>query len=359
MISSNVDHSKQSPIVLSLCPGVLGLERGIERAIRRKIRVAAYVEIEAFICANLVAAMETGVLAPAVIHTDVKALRGEIFRGRIDGIIGGYPCQPFSTAGKREGANDPRHLWPFIANIIRDSEPAWCFFENVAGHLTLGFDVVSRELQEMGYRVEAGIFSAEEVGAPHQRKRLFILAIKLGNSSDQRFSQPGFAGEWKLSTQEAERLYDRLELTSNELADSVCIDRRLSESTERDQSNETTGSCKAMADTNDTGLQKQRGRESCSEKDEPLKGCDTGGIFTKRGVEKWPAGPGPYQHEWEEPRTIKRGVGCTVNGYKFREDLLRALGNAVVEQTAELAFITLLQKHYETHKNISPAEENK
>jgi hypothetical protein len=102
----HVDNPFESPAILSLCPGILGLERGIERAIG-PVRVAAYVEIEAFIVANLVAAMEAGLLAPAPIWTDVKTLNAKVFRKRIHGIIGGYPCQPFSLAGNRGGQMIP------------------------------------------------------------------------------------------------------------------------------------------------------------------------------------------------------------------------------------------------------------
>lgn len=97
-----VDNPFNSPAILSLCPGFLGLERGLERAIG-PIRVAAYVETESFVVANLVAAMEKGFMAPAPIWTDLKTLNGRIFRGKIHGIIGGYPCQPFSIIGKQQG----------------------------------------------------------------------------------------------------------------------------------------------------------------------------------------------------------------------------------------------------------------
>jgi site-specific DNA-cytosine methylase len=90
--------------------------------------------------------------------------------------ITGYPCQPFSAAGKRGGAADPRHLWPEVARIVRECAPEWVFLENVAGHVTLGLETVLRELWRMGYTPAAGLFSAAEVGAPHQRLRIFILA---------------------------------------------------------------------------------------------------------------------------------------------------------------------------------------
>lgn len=158
-----------------------GLERGIERAVG-SIRTVAYVEIEAFVVENLVAQMEQGVLAPAPVWTNLKTFPSEQFHGKIHGVTGGFPCQPFSVAGKQRGTDDPRHLWPYIGgsenSIVGSIRPFWCFFENVPGHLSLGYEEVRRNLQGLGYKVKEGIFSAEEVGAPHQRKRLFILGVR-------------------------------------------------------------------------------------------------------------------------------------------------------------------------------------
>lgn len=274
-----MDNPFKSPAILSLCPGMLGLERGLERAIGR-VNVIAYVEIEAFIIANLVAAMEQGVLAPAPIWSDVKTFNPEPFRSKLHGIIGGYPCQPFSNAGNRLGTDDQRHLAPYIFRIIETTKPVWCFFENVEGHLTLGYDTVYQSIRDLGYAVEAGIFSAEEAGAPHQRNRLFILAIR---EDVDYTSSYGLKSKHKVST----------------------------------------------------------GR-NCAQY------ASKGNELAKR--DRWPARPGEPQNEWEDPRTIESGMGCTVNGYNFREDLLRAYGNAVVEQTAEIAFKTLMKKHINTIK---------
>lgn len=94
----------------------------------------------------------------------------------VDVVIGGYPCQPFSTAGKRKGVHDPRHLWPHIARALGVLRPRLAVFENVAGHLRLGFDTVLRDLAAIGFDAEWCLVRASEVGAPHQRQRLFLLA---------------------------------------------------------------------------------------------------------------------------------------------------------------------------------------
>jgi site-specific DNA-cytosine methylase len=175
MDKNNVDTAKELPTVISFCSGYGGIERGLDLA-GVEHRVLAYVEIEAFAIANLVAKMESGQLVPAPIFTDLKTFPAHLFRGCVDIITGGYPCQPFSAAGKRLGTEDPRHLWPYILDHIKAIRPVRCLFENVEGHISLGLREVISDLEEDGYSATWGIFSAAEVGAPHQRKRVYILA---------------------------------------------------------------------------------------------------------------------------------------------------------------------------------------
>lgn len=177
---------------ISLCAGYGGIDLGLRRALR-DIRTVAFSEIEAFACENLVAKIEAGHLDPAPIWTDLKTFPWESFRSRVDILSGGFPCQPFSAAGRRAGDSDPRHLWPFITNGIRRlGHPPLVFLENVEGIISsklkgdgwadpAGTPVllhVLRELERLGYNATAGVFSASEVGAPHQRKRVFILGCR-------------------------------------------------------------------------------------------------------------------------------------------------------------------------------------
>ena len=159
-----------------MCAGYGGIGLGIKRILGERLRTIAYCELEGFAQANLISKMEKGFLDVAPIWSDLKTFPCGSFRGLVDILIAGYPCQPFSAAGKRAGKEDPRHLWPWIADGIRAMRPRMCFFENVEGHISLGLREVIGELEKLGYKVSWGIFSAREVGAPHQRKRVFILA---------------------------------------------------------------------------------------------------------------------------------------------------------------------------------------
>jgi site-specific DNA-cytosine methylase len=175
---NNVDTTKTIKGIthLSLCTGYEGIGRGL-RAVLPNVREIAYVEIEAFAIANLVNKMETNQLDAAPIYTNLKTFPYGKFRGQVDILSGGFPCQPFSQAGARKATEDPRHLFPYIAEGIRECQPRIVFLENVEGIIsaktTDGESVlkyVLRTLEGLGYRTTAGIFSASEVGFPHQRK---------------------------------------------------------------------------------------------------------------------------------------------------------------------------------------------
>lgn len=98
----------------------------------------------------------------------------------IDFIFGGYPCQPFSSAGKQKGEDDDRHLWPEVYRIIKDIRPRWFLGENVIGHVTLGLDRVLSDLESENYIARAIVLPACAVNAPFRRDRVFVMAFTAG-----------------------------------------------------------------------------------------------------------------------------------------------------------------------------------
>jgi DNA (cytosine-5)-methyltransferase 1 len=104
----------------------------------------------------------------------------------VDILTGGYPCQPFSHAGKRKGTNDERHLWPHVLRALRHLGPRLAILENVRGHLTLGFDTVLADLADLGWSARWGVVRASDAGACHQRARLFIVAYPDSAAGPQR-----------------------------------------------------------------------------------------------------------------------------------------------------------------------------
>lgn len=115
-----------------------------------------YVEIEAYVCAFLEKRMREGILDDAPIWTNLKSFDGKPWCGKVDCLTAGYPCQPFSIAGKKPGEKDPRHLWPEVCRVIRECQPAICFLENVGAHLRMGFEQVHDDLCTMGYEIKSG-----------------------------------------------------------------------------------------------------------------------------------------------------------------------------------------------------------
>lgn len=338
-MDSSTKHSGQK--ILSLCTGFRGIEKGIELSGTR-INPVAYVEIEAFQVFNLVKAMEAGVVDAAPVWTDLKTFPSEGFRNKIHGITGGYPCQPFSAAGARKGTDDPRHLWPHIEKIIESTRPVWCFFENVEGHLSMGFKEVYRSLRNLGYTVEAGLYSAEEVGAPHQRKRLFILAVDDAHIYDdgnytrkiQRETKEIKTEKQREERQHLFRERGRAELiaTSKKLGDAESDNER-HEVMPTETWRKSIGGSGEVADA--ISIRQQKLRLNRKQNKEG---------YGRIGSSRWPSSMGEPQYEWEEPRAVEPGLGCTIDGYNFRTDLLRGLGNSVVPQTAAKAWIELWKK---------------
>jgi DNA (cytosine-5)-methyltransferase 1 len=284
----------QTTTHLGLCAGYGGIELGLKRVLPT-MRTVALCEIEAFACANVVAKMEAGLMDPAPVWTDLKTFPWGAFRDRVDILTGGYPCQPFSAAGKRLGTDDPRHLWPYIASGIRLLRPRVCFFENVEGHITLGLSSVISDLEELGYEVSWGIFSAAECGAPHQRKRVFILAHLCGEGLQGDIFRLLVSSRWQ-------------------------------------KPSGSTGSCsgssrsRELADSNSVGSwedwESSQSRPVGVEQSSCSQGRSDAAEVRERQV--WPSRPGQPQHGWEPPRVVGNA------------EIMRTQGAWAKQQTAGL-----------------------
>ena len=301
---------------ISLCAGYGGIDLGLRGAIPN-LRTVAFSEIEGFACANLVSKMEAGLLDCAPIWTDLKTFPWRAFRDRVDILSGGYPCQPFSAAGKRLGTDDPRHLWPFIADGIRLLRPRICFFENVEGHISLGLREVIGELESMGYSVSWGIFSAREVGAPHQRKRVFIMAYdKI--SGLERLRKCSSTEGWSAQTRHSGGGSYLRTPKPTELANTVrngsgegwipCKGSDGSKFVSNGESRRTS-----MADTSHSPDPTCRHAEADrlpSEHRSEICARESGGA----DADAWPSRPGQPQYGWEPPRVVANSASERANG---------------------------------------------
>ncbi len=162
--------------VLSLFSGIEGLGTGIRIAVPGS-RVVGYVEQDHYCQQVLLARMRDGSLDTAPIYGDVRTFDGKHWRGFVHLICGGFPCQDISNAGQRAGISGERSgLWSHFARLVGEIRPRYVYVENVAAILGRGMDTVLGDLSDLGYDSVWGVVSAAEVGAPHLRKRVFILA---------------------------------------------------------------------------------------------------------------------------------------------------------------------------------------
>lgn len=254
-----------------------------------------YVEREAYAASVLVARMEDQALDSAPIWDDIKTFDGKPWSGRVDIIAAGYPCQPFSLAGKGLAEKDPSNLWPDVARIIEDVGSEIVVLENVRGHVNRGLRGVLKDLHGLGFDAEWGVYSAAQAGAPHRRNRLFILAYRqeLGNTNSVRCQ--GERG-YRVQHQKRKTLGHHIDGCGNEVG--------------------------------------------C-----PMPGM---GDLIEEATDELPVWPPRSEDDWEDtPEEFRPAVKPVVRGMAdgIRAswlDRLRALGNAVCPQQAELAIRDLL-----------------
>lgn len=349
--------------VLSICSGIGGIELGL--SLVAKTRVLGFVEREAFAAAVLLARMEDSSLEPAPIWCgNLEQFDARPFAG-VDLVTAGLPCQPYSLAGKREGDRDERAIWPELIRIVSECRPAMVFLENVPAFVAGGFfRRPGEELSRLGYRIERPLFlRASDLGAPHRRERVFILAHRIGTALR---IQPGWSEPVRAS--EAKPGYAREELadpTSRERGKSpergglaerggATLDHSASKRRDywqpaagaaegtRLQSQESRGRCSVLADSDIAGYEgrteQHHGECQAAERSrEPLVAFDL-----------WPPGPaGDWSRipEVLHPARPKSKLRCVAHGLPFgthRMDELRAFGNAVVPAMAGAAFEILV-----------------
>lgn len=178
--------------VLDLFSGIGGFSLGLHRA---GMETVAFCEIEPYPQAVLKKNF------PGVpIYDDVRTITAERLRtdgiDRVDLVCGGFPCQPFSVAGKQQGKDDHRHLWPEMLRIVQEFKPTWVIGENVAGFVSMALCEVSADLESAGYEVQPFIIPACGINAPHKRDRVWILAHSVSVGQQRK------CGGWQNGTTE-------------------------------------------------------------------------------------------------------------------------------------------------------------
>ena len=218
----------------------------------------------------------------AISYHDITKTDFTIHRGRIDVLTGGFPCQPYSTAGKRLGKEDDRHLWPEMLRAIREIAPRWVVGENVLGLVNwnggLVFDEVQADLEAEGYEVQPFVLPACAVNAPHRRDRVWFVAKNTNNNGWDGEQREGEPSKWE------QRNFS-------------------SRNNERIQTND--GKVKITSDTNLFGNDRAKGEKSCFWTQSSNEQSRDGGSSEVDGLSNERIAPDPNGSRWEKQYTSK------------------------------------------------------
>ena len=317
-----------------------------------------YVELDAYCVAVLQARISDGYLDDAPVWDDVKTFDGLLWRGSVDLVTAGFPCQPWSVAGKQRGEEDDRNLWPDTIRIIREVKPRYCYLENVTGLLAGShgyFGAILGDLADSGYDARWTVLSAAEVGAPHLRKRLWVLAYSTSCQRDPRAQE-------RTSILAADDGKARRDIggSGNTLADCQSTGKRPIQ-----QPGHRYGAFESGQDVADTTGERQQGarevgEQGCATPDserqttqsvtsnKPMAHPDEQGSqrYRGRGSEgecqcQFDAWACCRTHE-DEP-IVRSGIRRISHGVSHRVDRLKALGNAEVPEVARRAWLLLTE----------------
>ena len=312
--------------VLDLFSGIGGFSLGLERA---GMTTIAFCEIESFCRSVLQKHWPT-----VPIFNDIRTLTADDLQEQPDLICGGYPCQPFSVAGKQKGKADDRHLWPQMFRIIKECRPAWVLAENVAGHIRMGLDDVLFDLEGEGYTTSTFVIPACAVNAPHRRDRVWIVgysehyglpASEVGRvnhkATDARSKEQNSPQQFTGASEPRVHGSVGQELPSDkERALANTYGLRMERQRSEQQAAGVSRESEIVADTQSQRVQRHRtsGQQKSSTHDEEK--------LSVRQSER------PVTAFWE----AESGICTVADGIPNRVDRIKALGNSVVPQIPEI-----------------------
>ncbi|MDA7625524.1 DNA (cytosine-5-)-methyltransferase [bacterium] len=272
-------------------------------------------------------------------YKDIKELNYERLKAdginSIDIITGGYPCQPFSVAGRQKGEEDPRHLWPEYFRLVKELRPTWVIGENVSGHIKLGLDTVIEDLESEDYSVRPFSISASSIGANHQRERIWIMAY-----SERNYN---FNKEQRVNGEEKEISREHREDNSTSWKSSRASAARTQSDSHVENSRRSQWPRAELQGENENetreGNANQHQRSSSSSRSD-VANSDSEGLQRQwESRNKFGSFKSSYKSSDEGQGTMGQGwwesepnVGRVAHGIPKRVDRLKSLGNSLVPQ---------------------------
>ena len=316
---------------LDLFSGIGGFSLGLEKV---GFKTIAFCEREEY-CRMLLQKHWKGVK----IYNDIKKLEAKDIKEPVDILTGGFPCQPYSVAGKQKGTNDDRYLWPEMFRVIKEVKPTFIIAENVRGLINIQdgmvFETVCSDLESEGFEIQTFIIPAAGVGAPHKRERVWIVGYSKYNGSltskikrrDDKINDRAEEGE--NTTLQPERTsrsrdYETMENTRRELYERSSIREKNEDETRKEVTNQYQRSSSASR----SNVANSKSKQSFSKHNrEEQKETSKQKQIKSGGSRSWTL----RETDWlSEP-----DVGRVANGVPGRAHRLRGLGNAIIPKIAE------------------------
>ena len=329
--------------LLDLFSGIGGFSLGLEST--GGFETIAFVEKDEF-CQKVLKKHWPNI----TIEGDIRNVKGEKYEA--DVITGGFPCQPFSVAGKRKGTNDDRYLWDETIRVVRECKPRWFIGENVEGLININNGLVLRQVQtdleKEGFEVQCLVIPASGIGAWHQRKRVWIIAYSEHNGLHR--SQ---RNETKPSCNEQK---DRLSFRDDNNVPNTNSGFSIGKNKEIQTGRNTINSSSENVSNSNSRLRGGRGTELKSGDDREWRFYSTQEEQTKQHIRCKTIGCnavlGKAKETWWQTQSRICGVpnGVSYELDKGRINRIKALGNSIVPQIARQLGIAILEAEREKHK---------